>query len=109
MERSVSEQKEREAEAEMSDDPFASSDEEDANNEIQQLLTKTTKPIIIKPASKQTIIDWVESAWNKIDDQPAMVAKSFAVTGISQCLDGSEDDNITNSIQPLNVLWLTVR
>ncbi len=84
MERSVAEQeKEQEEEVELSDDPFARSDEEDANDEIQQLLSKKPKPIIIKPASRQTIIDWVESTWKKITDQPAMVAKSFVVTGIA--------------------------
>ncbi len=97
MGRSVAEkEKEQEEEAELSDDPFASSDEQDTNDEIQQLLTRKPKPIIIKPASRQTIIDWVESAW-KITDQPAIVAKSFVVTGIAQHLDGSEDGSVRNA------------
>ena len=74
MEKSVTEQENEQEEAELSDDPFTSSDEKDTNDKIRQLLTKKATSIIIKPACRQTIIDWVQFAWKKIGDQPAMVA-----------------------------------
>ena len=89
MEKSVTEL-ERE-DGETSDDPFASSDEDESNDDIHQLLCRKPKPIVVKAASKQSIVDWVESAWKKIEQHPTMVAKSFLVTGIAQELDGSED------------------
>ena len=55
------------------------------------------KPVAIKPASRQSIIDWVASAWQKIEQQPDMVMKSFVVTGIAQELDGSEDGSVRNA------------
>ncbi len=98
IEKSVTElEKQQEEEEELSDDPFASSDEDDSNDEIQRLLSRKPKPIVVKPASKQSIIDWVASAWKKIEQQPDMVAKSFVVTGIAQDLDGSENGSIRNA------------
>lgn len=97
MQESVTKQENQQAEeGEMSDDPFASSDEEDTTDEIQQLLTRKLKPIVIKPAKKQSIIDWVDRAWKKIGSQQEMVAKSFIVTGIAQHLDCHEDTGIRN-------------
>ena len=98
MEKSVIEMEEQQEEQEeMSDDPFGSCDEDNTNDEIQQLLSRRPKPIVIKPASRQSIVDWVASAWKKIEQHPEMVAKSFVVTGIAQELDGSEDNFIRNT------------
>lgn len=36
----------------------------------------------MKPASQQTVIDWVEQAWLKTKQTPETVAKSFLVTSI---------------------------
>ena len=91
MEKSVTELEQEDGET--SDDPFASSDEDESNDDICQLRRKP-KPIVVKPASKQSIVDWVASAWKKIEQHPTMVAKSFLVTGIAQELDGSEDSSI---------------
>ena len=55
------------------------------------------KLIVMKPASRQSIIDWVASTWSKIKQHPDMVAKSFLVTGIASDLDRSEDDIIMNA------------
>ena len=97
MEKSVTELEiQQDEEAELSDDPFASSDEE-SNDDIQQLLSKRPKPVVFKPASRQSIIDWVASAWKKIEQQPDMVAKSFVVTGIAHALNGSEDGSVRNA------------
>lgn len=92
-------QHENNSDDEMSDDPFASSGDESSGEEIQQVLLRksTPKPVNIKPASKQSIIDWVASAWYKIGQKPDMVMKSFIVTGIAQALDGSEDDSVRNA------------
>ena len=94
MEKSVTElekQLDNDSNDKLSDDPFASSDEDEssANDEIQQLLSRklAQKPLVIKPASRQSIINWVASAWQKIRQQPDMVVKSFVVTGIAQELN----------------------
>lgn len=97
MERWVLEMEKQSEEEEMSDDPFESDEEDNSNDEIQQLLSRRPKPVVIKPASRQAIIDWVASAWEKIAQNPDMVAKSFVVTGIAQNLDGSENDIVRNA------------
>lgn len=91
MEKSVTELEQEDGET--SDDPLSSSDEDESNDEIRQLLRRKPKPIV-KPASKQSIVDWVASAWKNIEQHPTMVAKSFLVTGIAQELDGSEDSSV---------------
>ena len=83
MEKSVMKLEKQQEEKEMSYDPFESCDEDSSNDEIQHLLCRRPKPIVIKPASRQSIIDWVASAWNKIEQHPDMVAKSFVVTEIA--------------------------
>ena len=99
MEKSVVEQEklQEEEEEEMSDDPFESCDEDSSNVDIQRLLCKRPTPIVIKPANRQSIIDWVASAREKIEQHPDMVAKSSVVTGISQDLEGSKDDILRNA------------
>ena len=103
MEKSVTELEKQQDDSndELSDDPFASSDEDEssARDEILQLLLRkpAQKPVVIKPASRQSIIDWVASAWQKIGQQPDMVVKSFIVTGIAQELNGSKDGSVRNA------------
>ena len=55
------------------------------------------KPVVIKPASRQSITDWVASAWQKIGQLPEMVVKFFVVTRIAQELNGSEDGSVRNA------------
>ena len=63
IEKSITElekQQDSDSNDELSDDPFASSDEDEssARDEIQQLLSRkpAQKPVVIKPASRQSII-----------------------------------------------------
>ena len=73
-----------EAEAELSDDPFSNSDEDEENADVLQvLLRKPQAAVVVKPASRQTLVNWVASAWKKLDEHPALVSKSFEVTGIT--------------------------
>lgn len=46
----------------------------------------------IKRASLSTVCEWIISAWNSIPLET--VAKSFKVTGLSNALDGTEDDAV---------------
>ena len=73
-----------EAEAELSDDPFSNSDEDEENADVLQVLSrKPQAAVVIKPASRQTLVNWVASAWKKLDERPPLVSKSFEVTGIT--------------------------
>jgi hypothetical protein len=51
---------------------------EDESSDEEQQHTRMK----IKPASRQTILSWIENAWNQLNKAPNMVAKSFVVTGI---------------------------
>jgi len=53
----------------------------------------------IRPPSKQQIVSWVEEAWYAIAS--GIVQKSFVCTGISNALDGSEDDLKLTFVPPL--------
>ena len=83
-----------------SDDPFSSDSENEVEGqkqqEITELLSRRKKPMAVKPASKQTLINWVETAWKKLKEKPDMVAKSFIVTGITPSMDGSVNNLIRN-------------
>ena len=82
MERAVVEAEE--AEAELSDDPFCSSDEGEDNADVLRILSrKPQAAVVVKPASRQTLVNWVASAWKKLEERPALVSKSFEVTGIT--------------------------
>ena len=72
-----------EAEAELSDDPFDSSDKDEENADVLRVLSHKPKETVIKPASRQTLVNWVVSAWKKLEERPALVSKSFEVTGIT--------------------------
>lgn len=97
MERSVADLEQEQMD---SDDPFSGGSEteleEHQHQEITELLLRRKKPMAVKPASKQTLINWVETAWRKLKEKPDMVAKSFVVTGITPKVDGSENDLIRN-------------
>ena len=84
-----------EAEAELSDDPFDTSDEEDEeNSDVLQVLTRNPRAsVVIKPASRQTLVNWVVSAWKKLEERPALVSKSFEVTGITV---NKNDESVRN-------------
>ncbi len=66
----------------LSDDPFGSSDEDEENADA----------IVIKSASRQTLVNWVASAW-KVAERPSLVSKSFEVTGITV---NNNDDSVRN-------------
>ena len=68
-----------------------------SNDEIQCLLCRRPTLIAIKSPSRQSIIYWVASAWNKIEQHRNNAAKSFVVTGIAADLDRSEDDLMRNA------------
>ena len=48
-----------------------------------ELSRKPQAAVVVKPASRQTLVNWVASAWKKLDERPALVSKSFEVTGIT--------------------------
>jgi len=45
-----------------------------------------------KAAPLETIVEWIMSAWAKLDSE--LIIKSFKVCGLTNKLDGSEDDEI---------------
>ena len=64
-----------------SDNPFS-----DVSDTDMEPPAKRSHPIKVKPASRQQIINWIATAWEKIKAKPDMVAKSFVVTSIAQDL-----------------------
>ena len=83
-----------EAEAELSDDPFSSSDEDEENEDVLRVLSrKPQAAVVVKPASRQTLVNWVAPAWKKLDERPALVSKSFEVTGITV---NKDDESVRN-------------
>lgn len=46
----------------------------------------------LKRASLQQVCEWILSAWSAVSFE--VVAKSFKVTGISNCMNGTEDDRL---------------
>ena len=52
-----------------------------------------TLATIPKP-SKQQVVDWIVAAWRELWQRPELVQKSFKVCGISDALDGSEDEMV---------------
>ena len=84
-----------EAEAELSNDPFESSDEEDDKNAdvLRVLSGKPKVAVVVKPALRQTLVNWVASAWRKLEECPALVLKSFEVTGI---IVNKDSENVCN-------------
>ena len=82
-----------EAEAELSDDPFSSSDEDENEDVLRVLSRKPQAAVVVKPASRQTLVNWVASAWKKLDECLALVLKSFEVTGITV---NKDDESVRN-------------
>ena len=52
----------------------------------------------MKAATKETVLSWLVNAVKAIEEKPAMVHYSFLVCGISNKLDGSENDLIRKDI-----------
>lgn len=62
--------------------------------EYMHTIDSTDKPT--KTANNQQVVDWIVRAISSISME--MVVKSFKVTGISNALDGSEDNLINSNI-----------
>ena len=62
-----------EAEAELSDDPFNSLDEEDEQNDdvLRVLASKPNTAVVVRPALRQTLLNCIASAWKKSNEHPA--------------------------------------
>ena len=56
----------------------------------------------VKAASKETVIGWLVSAFKTIQTKPSMIMYSFLVCGISNKLDGSQDNFIRSELCTLN-------
>ena len=50
----------------------------------------------MKIPSRQNVIDWTSTAWDSIDAD--IIIRSFLRCGISNAVDGSEDDEIQDEI-----------
>ena len=50
----------------------------------------------MKISSRQNVIDWTSTAWDSIDAD--IIISSFLRCGISNAVDGSEDDKIRDEI-----------
>ena len=92
-----------EAEAELSDDPFDSSNDEENADVLQVLSHKPTAAVVVKPASRQTLVNWVASAWKKLEERPALVSKSSEVTGITVDKDSA---SIRNEELQSEIEWI---
>lgn len=68
---------------ESDEDPLAESDDSDGERDDVLQMKKKRVPLKVKPASRQTIVDWVHWAWQKLQEKPEMIKKSFVVTGIT--------------------------
>ena len=54
------------------------------NDDVLHVLAhQPNTAVVIKPASRQTLLNWVVSAWKKLNVCPALMCKSFEVTGIT--------------------------
>ena len=51
---------------------------------------------MLKIPSRQNVIDWTSTAWDSIDVD--IIIRSFLRCGISNAVDGSEDDEIRDEI-----------
>ena len=51
----------------------------------------------MKIPSRQNVIDWTSTAWDSIDAD--IIIRSFLRCGISNAVDGSEDDEIPRDIE----------
>lgn len=50
----------------------------------------------LKKPNRQNVIDWVSTAWESVSEE--IVIKSFKLTGISNALDGTEDNLIDDQL-----------
>ena len=56
----------------------------------------TTKAGNLKQPTRQDIINWVSHAWSSIELK--VIVDSFLVCGLSNALDGSQDDKVSDDI-----------
>ena len=56
----------------------------------------TTKAGNLKQLTRQDIINWVSHAWSSIELK--VIVDSFLVCGLSNTLDGSQDDKVSDDI-----------
>ena len=61
----------------------------------------TTKMGNLKQPTQEDVINWVSKAWTSIKVE--IIMKSFLSCGISNALDGSEDDCANSDIPPLEL------
>ena len=61
----------------------------------------TTRMGNLKQPTRQDVINWVSKAWASIKVET--LTKSFLSCGISNALDGSEDDCVNSDIPPLDI------
>jgi hypothetical protein len=62
-----------------------------ANTEELERQRAEGQPPLFMPPSKQTMVDWIITAWLELTQKIDAVKKSFLVTGISNALGGHED------------------
>ena len=55
-----------------------------------------TKMGNLKQPTRQDVINWVSKAWDSIKQET--IANSFLICGISNALDGSEDDHVSDDL-----------
>ncbi len=68
---------------------------EDLERKRAEGNTPASKMKIPAP-SKQTVVDWIVTAWLELAKNVEAVKKSFLVTGISNALGGHEDELVRN-------------
>ena len=61
---------------------------------MQQEVAKQQSGERLKPASKQQVVDWVVQSNKLLDEKKEIIRKSFLVCGISNALDGSQNNLI---------------
>ena len=68
-----------------------------STEELEKKRAEGNTPASKIPApSKQTMVDWVTTAWLELAEKVDAVKKSFLVTGISNALGGYEDELVQN-------------
>ncbi|XP_065840181.1 uncharacterized protein [Oscarella lobularis] len=80
--------------------PFKESIRESWSSWMRQNGGGKTPAGNLKQPTRQNVIDWVAEAWRKIS--PELLVKSLLVCGISNALDGSEDDLLSDDLPRLN-------
>ena len=74
---------------------------------LQQSISQQKERERIKTASKQQVLDWIVQS-NKDLDSKELIQKSFLVCGISNALDGSEN-NLVHCAKEVDQLKVAYR